>query len=195
MDLELIERVRKYALVVESESRFKHSMRTAKTAEYMCAIYGQNPKEGYFAGLAHDICKEMRDQLLFSFVSRDGLPISELEYEKPSLLHGRAAAAMLKSDFGVNNEPLLEAVRFHTFGFPGMGDLAKIVYAADKIEPGRSHVTSEYHKKLFSLPLNHLVLYVVKENMDYLKAKGKVVASVTTQFFSWLETICSEEQL
>lgn len=187
MDTKLIERVRKYALGVESPSRFEHSVRTAEMAQKMCCIYGLEPARGYFVGLAHDICKEMNDRLLLSLASRDCMPITSLEQEKPSLLHGRAAAAMLQSDFCVEDRDALEAVRFHTFGMPGMCTLAKILYAADKIEPGRSHVTPDYHKKLFSLSLEELVVCVIKENIQYLESKNKAVAPATRQFLASLE--------
>lgn len=187
MDLEILESVRKYAMGVESASRFEHSVRTAETAEKMCLIYGLDTSSGYFVGLAHDICKEMNPRLITSLAKRDGERISLLEQDKPSLLHGRAAAAMLKTDFGVNDQEILDAIKYHTFGSPDMGPLAKILYAADKIEPGRSQVSSDYYRDLFSMPLNDLVLFVAKENVDYLRMKNKYVAEITLRMISMLE--------
>lgn len=187
MDAKLIERVRRYAMGVEPPGRYEHSVRTAETARRMCCMYGLNPESGYFAGIAHDICKEMGERLLLSLSGRDGLPMSDLERDKPSLLHGRAAAAMLRSDFGVEDRDVLDAVRFHTFGMPGMCDLAKVLYAADKIEPGRGHVTKAYLERLFSMPLDELVLNVVRENIGYLDKRGKPVAPVARRFLAFLE--------
>lgn len=187
MDLQILEAVRKYAMGCESASRYEHSLRVAETAEKMCLIYGLDTSSGYFVGLAHDMCKEMNPRLITSLAKRDGEPISLLEQEKPSLLHGRAAAAKLKYDFNVEDQDILDAIRFHTFGSPYMGPLAKILYAADKIEPERSQVSSDYYRELFSMPLNDLVLYVAKENVDYLSMKGKYVAEITLQMISVLE--------
>ncbi len=187
MDMELIERVKKYALGAESQTRFEHSVRTAQTAEKLCRRYGVDPEKGYFAGIAHDMCKEMNPRLLLSLAARDGAPVTELEQEKPSLLHGRAAAAMLKSDFAVDDADILEAVRNHTFGAPGMSALAKIIYAADKIEPGREHVTPAYLDRLFSLSLNGLVRTVVQENIGWLENRNKSVAPVSRRFLESLE--------
>ena len=50
--------------------------------------------------------------------------------------------------FDITDSDILEAVRVHTFGEPGMCDLAKILYVADKIEPGRNHVTAEHKQML-----------------------------------------------
>ena len=48
-----------------SESRYEHSVRTAQTAEKMCALYGLNKRTGYLAGIAHDMCKELSNDELF----------------------------------------------------------------------------------------------------------------------------------
>lgn len=63
-----------------------------------------------------------------------------------------------------------------------MCPLAKIVYVADKIEPGRPQSTQEYRDKLFSKSLDALTLSVLEENMRYLESKGKKVADVSYRF-------------
>lgn len=187
MDAQLTERVRKYALAMVSQSRYEHSVRVAQTAEKLCGIHGLAPQRGYFAGIAHDICKEMKGPLVLSLAALDGGPVSKLEEDKPSLLHGRAAATVLRKDFSVEDEDILEAVRLHTFGAPGMGDLAKVLYVADKIEPGRSHVTAAYLDRAYAMGLDEVFLFVLKENVDYLRARGKKIALASLQLLSFLE--------
>jgi nicotinate-nucleotide adenylyltransferase len=60
-----------------------------------------------------------------------------MERQKPSLLHGRAGAAMLRKHYGIRDQAILEAVMYHTTGSRGMGPLAKVLYVADKIEVSR----------------------------------------------------------
>ena len=52
-----------------------------------------------------------------------------------------------------------------------MGSLAEI-YVADKIEPGRKHITRGYLEKI-EISLDELVLFVLSENISYLKAHDK----------------------
>jgi HD superfamily phosphohydrolase YqeK len=51
-------------------------------------------------------------------------------------LHGPAAAARLEAE-GVDDAELLEAVRYHTLGRPGLGRLGRLLMVADYLEPGR----------------------------------------------------------
>ena len=171
-------------------------MRVAETAALLCKKYGVDEACGYFAGIAHDMCKDMGDDELLTLASRDGNEISALERARPSLLHGRAAAVQLANDFGVHDEDILEAVRCHTFGKAGMCALAKIIYAADKIEPGRAHMTVAYFNKLLTLELDELVKTVLDDNVAYLAKKGCEVAADTQAFLASLErysTHCSND--
>jgi len=131
---------------------------------------------GYLAGIAHDMCKDMSDEKIAALAREDGKAITELEAKKPSLLHGRAAALMLRRDFGVTDKDILQAVAVHTFGEEGMCALSKVVYAADKIEPGRPQATKAYTAFLEHLSLDELVEKVLADGIAYLKKKGCAVA-------------------
>lgn len=183
----LIEEIRAAVKKSVSESRYEHSLRTAKMCKELCKIYGVDENKGYLAGLAHDLCKKMSDEELFKLAKKDGKDISELEKNKPSLLHGRAASIKIQRDFKIFDAEIIEAIANHTFGGPGLCDLAKLLYVADKIEPGREQVTPEYLAHLTKLPLNKMVFEVVTESVQYLQKKGKKISFVTQKFLEELE--------
>ena len=172
----LTERVKNYAKAVLTKERYEHSVRVAETASRLCKKYGLDASRGYLAGIAHDMCKDMSDEKIAALAREDGKAITELEVQKPSLLHGRAAALMLRRDFGVTDKDILQAVAVHTFGEAGMCSLSKVVYAADKIEPGRPQVTKAYTDFLDRLSLDELVEKVLVDGIAYLKKKGYAVA-------------------
>ena len=70
---QVILKIEDYVKTVVSESRYEHSVRTARTAEKMCALYGLEPKIGYLAGIAHDMCKEFSTKNLFRCLNRTDL--------------------------------------------------------------------------------------------------------------------------
>ena len=191
---ELIEKVKQYAMVAVKPERFQHSIRVGETARLMCRIYGVDPVKGYFAGIAHDMCKDLDDEIQISLASHDGAEFTKQELKKPALLHGRAAAIKLEKDFGVDDREILEAVAKHTLGGKGLCSLSKIIYVADKVEPGRPHSTEEYRSELFALPLNTMCLKVLEENMNYLKKKNKSVADVSYKFLEDLKELSLAEK-
>jgi predicted HD superfamily hydrolase involved in NAD metabolism len=183
----LTEKIRQYTLAAVKQSRYEHSVRVAETAQKLCRKYGVDEKRGYLAGIGHDMCKDMSDALLISMASRDGKPVTPLEMKKPALLHGRAAAVKMREDYGITDPDILQAVAVHTFGASDMCPLAKILYAADKIEPGRDYVTKEYLDRLSKLSLDELVRAVLADGISYLEKKGCTVAPESEKLLASLE--------
>ena len=182
-----IEEIKKYTKSCVSESRFSHSLRTAKMCEQICERYGINSQKGYLCGVAHDMCKKLDDSQLIQLAEQDGNPVSQIEKDKPSLLHGRAAAVKIQQEFGIDDPEIIQAIANHTFGGENLCSLAKALYAADKIEPGREHVTREYIDNLLKMPLDEMLYSVVSESVAYLTKKGKKINPITLKFLEELK--------
>lgn len=187
MDSTLFEKVRLCMKGRVKESRYEHSMRTAEMTKELCLRYGVDADKGLFAGMAHDICKDLSDEDMIATASRDGLPVTELEKSNPFLLHGRAAAVFLREEFSVGDSEILEAVANHTLGLEGSCPLARLLFAADKIEPGRPQSTDDYRANLMKKGMNEMVLAVVQENSEYLTSRGKKVADQSLRFEAFLK--------
>ena len=196
---EVLEEIQLYMQKNMDDKRYEHSLRVADTAKILCIQYGENPEAGYFAGLVHDLCKQFSDEKIKTLAKQDGLAISHIEKKKPSLLHGRAGAVLLEEEFFSKEffrksatvlldykDAILEAVRFHTFGEEKLSVLAKIVYIADKIEPGRSYEAKSLLEEIQVLELDDLALKVIQDAIAYLERKKKEVALSTLRFYEEL---------
>jgi nicotinate-nucleotide adenylyltransferase len=152
-----------------SPSRFLHSRHTALLSFDLCVRFGLDPLAGYLAGIAHDMGKSLPDEELLALAKQDGAVISKLEQKKPAILHGRAAAVLLRERFGIHNEGVLEAVRVHTTGAEGMGPLAKVLYVADKTEvsrEGEGLPEAGGLDRLFTAVLDEAVAYLRSQKLD-----------------------------
>jgi nicotinate-nucleotide adenylyltransferase len=175
IDVSRIAAVESYASCFLDGDRFIHSRNVALLAAELCGRFGLDPRLGYTAGIAHDMCKSMPRGALIDLAGTDGAGVSSLEAERPSLLHPRAAVLLLKDCFGIDNPEVLQAVRSHTFGSEKMGSLAKVLYIADKIEPSRKAVSHRLRASAGSLDLDSLFLEVLKGTIDYLSSQGKPI--------------------
>lgn len=184
---QITEKINLYALGVLSPPRYEHSVRVAVLARDLCRRFGVEPCDGYLAGIAHDMCKSGKERWILSLASQDGDPVVGIELEKPALLHGRAAAVLISTAFGITDQSILGAVRHHTFGAPGMDALGKIVFVADKIEPGRTGLDPDYRKKILASDLDGMTRLVLEDNMRYLEARGKAVSPVTIRMLESLK--------
>ncbi|MBR5646945.1 MAG: bis(5'-nucleosyl)-tetraphosphatase (symmetrical) YqeK [Treponema sp.] len=153
-------------------SRYKHSKRVAKMCVKLCRRYSLDVKKGYLIGIGHDMCKYLPDEQMIETASRDGQPITEEEKKAPMLLHGRAAAVIMKEKFNIDDEQLLEAVANHVSGKIRMCDYTKILFLADKCEPKRPQSTKKYRNNLMKLSLDGMTASVLQENYEFLLKKG-----------------------
>ena len=171
----IILRIEKAARKELNAERFIHSRNTALLAWDLCKRFNVDPSLGYLAGVAHDLGKQLKDHALLSLAETDGRGISKLEMKKPALLHGRAAAVLLRQRFDIHDDDVIEAVALHTEGGEGMCPLAKIIYIADKLEVSRENVDFELREMcyteenldiIFSAVLNHTISWLRSKKID-----------------------------
>jgi nicotinate-nucleotide adenylyltransferase len=153
-----------------STIRFLHSRNTAILAQDICRRFGLDPIAGYLAGIAHDLGKQLDAKQLMKLVKSDGKAISSLEKSKPNLLHGRAAAVLLRERFCIHNKDILEAVAFHTSGNENMGPLAKVIYIADKVEVSRN-IDPALRRMCYEENLDSIFYAVLKKTISKLQSK------------------------
>jgi nicotinate-nucleotide adenylyltransferase len=167
----IILRIEKSAREALSTERFLHSRNTAIHASDLCRRFGLDPMNGYLAGIAHDLAKQLDNKQLLKIVKSAGIKISDLEKDKPNLLHGKAAAVLLRECFYIHNEDVLEAVAFHTSGSENMGPLAKVVYIADKTEASRN-IDPALRKMCRKETLDNILFAVLEIMIIKLQSKG-----------------------
>ncbi|MFT8887219.1 MAG: bis(5'-nucleosyl)-tetraphosphatase (symmetrical) YqeK [Ethanoligenens sp.] len=120
-----------------SEKRYFHSLMVSKAAEELAKRYGGDVQRAAFAGLVHDIAKEMKPEAQLQTMQKYSILLDDVERVTPKLWHAIAGYALLKYEYGVTDEMVLDAVRWHTTGRKGMPVLSKIVYLADCISEDR----------------------------------------------------------
>ena len=152
--------------------RFMHSRNTALLSWDLCGKFGLDRQKGYLAGIAHDMCKGLSEDKLFRLAHADGGSISKLERSKPSLLHARAGAVMLRKKYGISDKDILEAIRYHTTGVRDMCPLAKVVYVADKIEVSRIKVDPMLREISMDTDLDVLFETVLNNTVSYLRSRS-----------------------
>ncbi len=85
----------------------------------------------------HDLARHMSPEALLEEAENLGIDIHPIEHRVPIMLHGPVAAAWLERDHEISDSVVIEAVRHHTTGNPGIGLVPKVVFLADKLEPNK----------------------------------------------------------
>lgn len=122
----------------EAVTRYEHSLSVAKKAVELVEIHNfqVDKTKAEIAGLIHDYAKFHTMNDYFEIVKKFDLDEEILE-ENFSILHALLGPYVIKSELGIDDEEILEAVQYHTTGHPNMGVLAEVLYIADFTEDSR----------------------------------------------------------
>ena len=92
-------------------------------------------------------------------------------------MHGHVAALWLQREGGVEDDEVLEAVRWHTTGRRGMGAVAKVVFLADKLDPdkiGRYPYLNEI-RRLAEESLDRALLEFLDQGLANFLREGQMI--------------------
>lgn len=146
-----------------SSDRYRHSVSTSWLSYNIASSNKLDPTPAFIAGYLHDIAKELplaEQQELMEKHYKEYLNYPPFTY------HQFLGEYLAKTYFKIKDERVLEAIKWHTSGKANMGLYAKILYAADKIEPTRKYDSSEMIAAIKE-NLEEGFLYVLKENQIY----------------------------
>ena len=137
----------------------------------------------------------MKDKLLE--IIRENLDIDENELMNYKTLHAPVSAYCANNDFGICDDEILSAIRWHTLGNKDMTDFDKIIFLADKIEPNSRDL--EYRNKILDIlkeenGLNKALLVCYKETIKSLVKRELKICPITIEIYNKLLDITNSNE-
>lgn len=159
------------------DERYIHTLGVAYTASCLAMRYGENMERAFLAGLLHDCAKSksMDHKKMLSLCEKHDISVTQYERDNPVLLHAKLGSFLAKERYGVADNEILSAIRWHTTGHAGMTLLEKIIYVADYIEPNRRkqpHLNEV--RELCFQNLDDGLRRILHDTLFYLKEKKTV---------------------
>lgn len=167
-----------------SKKRFVHSLNVADMSKELAELYGADEEKAYFAGLVHDIAKELPRSAQSSLAARCRLNVSPVELGSPPLLHAIAGAQLLIERFGVDDKDVLLAVRYHTVAAGGMSKLSQIVYLADLTSIDRDYKDVKKMRKYVRTSLEKGMFEALRFALSDNAAKGSTIPVCTVEAYN-----------
>lgn len=141
------------------------------------------------AVLLHDYGKIFNFEKLKKIVleNKDKINAIQEDFEINSILHGFAGAFIVRDEFDIDDEEVLNSIMYHTTGYCNMSITDKIIYVSDKIEGRRNYKEVYYLRELSLKNINLCLLEVYKNNIIYIIKNNKNIYSNT---FNIWNNIC-----
>lgn len=174
--------------------RFSHSLGTAECARELAKKYNLDTDKAYIAGLLHDAAKCFPTPKLLDIIEKN-LQVEEWEKLNYKTLHAPVSAYVAKQDFGVDDDEILSAIRWHTLGKKDMTTFEKIIFLADKIEPNtRDKKYSDEIRSLLdeSKGLDKALLRCYKSTIISLVDRDLKICLLTIEIYNKLQEAISD---
>ena len=173
--------------------RYEHTIGVMHTAACLAMRYEEDMDRALLAGLLHDCAKCIPAEEKIKMCKKNHIEIAEAEKDNPGLLHAKLGAFLAKEKYGITDESILRAIRFHTTGCPEMTLLDEIIYIADYIEAGRKPLPNLAEvRKLAFCDLDACLYRILEDSLVYLKSKGSVVDPMTEKTYLYYKSIKKE---
>lgn len=156
-------------------SRYGHTLGVVNIAVKLAQIYSEDINKAEIAALCHDVAKNMHQDEMEKILKEENIILSIDEENSKELWHSIVAPILGKRIFGIEDDEILSAMRWHTTGKENMTKLEKIIYLADLIEPSRNFEGIEEIREASYKDLDLAMLKALTHTTMYLLTKGYAV--------------------
>lgn len=188
-------KINEYKNILQSrldEKRYYHSVCVSDEARRLAEKYGGDVDKCYIAGLLHDITKNASDEEHLQIFKSFGIILSDIENNAQKLWHAISGSAFVKYELNVQDEEIIDAIRYHTTAKAGMSLTCKILFLADFTSKDRSYPDVNNIRALVDKSLDEALIYALKYSIIDLTERSKAIHPDTIAAFN--ETVLSMEE-
>lgn len=167
-----------------SQKRYKHSLNVANAAVRLAKKNDVDEEKAYLAGLLHDVCKEISKVEQLELIRQSELEVDQAELTTPNMYHAIAGSVFVRINFGINDEEIIRAIRFHTVATDKMSKLEQIIYLADLISADRDYEGVEKMRRLCMKSLSKGMLEALSFQIVSNTQKGNILFESTVRAYN-----------
>jgi predicted HD superfamily hydrolase involved in NAD metabolism len=158
------------------EKRLIHSLNVVKESIKLSKLYNIDEEKCVLSALLHDCAKYLSEDEINYYVNKYNIKLDDMEKEDIALSHSAIGYYIAKHEFNINDEEILNGIRYHTTGRENMSLLEKIIYIADLIEEGRKYPgLDKLREKAYNKELDEALLISFNNTIKYVIDIDKLI--------------------
>lgn len=175
----------KYVREKLSDKRYIHSISVMNRALEYAKLYGANEQDAIYAGLIHDVAKEVPKNQRVLLAEELGIQLDEIEKKETALIHAKMGAYIAKHTFDLNDD-ICNAIRTHTTGCANMTLLQKIIYLADFTSEDRDYEIAKEVNRIAQKNLNDAMIAALRGSLNFILTEGHLVHPLGIEAYNYL---------
>lgn len=161
------------------ESRFEHSLRVMEYSIKLAKIHGVDEYKAEIAGLLHDCGKWISKEDMIRRLEKSKIRLEDELAVDFNLVHALLGEVIAREEFGIYDNDVLDAIKFHITGRSNMSDLEKVVFLADKLEPMRDYPRVDEFREYAKTNMDKAILEVMNDTIKLLIDKREYISHDT----------------
>ena len=181
------EKFKEYKALLERRlkpQRYKHSLCVADEAYRLAEKYGACTEKAYLAGLLHDITKNAPREEHLNIFETFGIILDSVERNAEKLWHAISGAAYVRYILNIQDEQIIEAIRYHTTAKADMPLLSKILYLADFTSADRDYEDVDEMRRLVDISLDGAYAYALRYTVLDLAENSRAIHTDTVAAYN-----------
>lgn len=171
-----------------TEKRYIHTLGVEEKAAELARKYGADERKVRIAAILHDIAKSMEvDKMEDICRNNFSDELSEEDLKVSEILHGFAGYLIVKNELKIEDNEILEAIKYHTIGKKGLSLVGRIIYIADGIEKNRVYPGVDKIRELTDNNLDEGIIYEIDRKVIYLQSLNGKIHKNTIEMRNWLK--------
>ena len=167
-----------------SEKRYRHSLNVAEEAKKLAKKFGADPDKAETAGLLHDILKDTPPEKQLKIITESGIMMSSVELSAKKFWHAIAGAVYIRTELGVADADILNAVRYHTTGRKYMSPLEKVIFVADFVSKDRDYPGVEQLRRIARKDIDKAIKEGIAFTLKDLVEHGDTIVPETIDAYN-----------
>lgn len=184
--------VKEYEKIIRprlKDARFEHSKNVSKEAVRLAKKYGADVEKAAIAGILHDITKETSEKEQLEIMRQAGIELTPLELGSTKLWHAISGSGYIKVILEIDDEDILNAVRYHTTARGGMSVLEKVIFIADFTSAERDYDGVDKIRKAADKSLEAAMLEGLSFSIEDLAHRRLAIAKDTLDAYNEVVTL------
>lgn len=170
-----------------SDKRKKHISGCVEMSFDLAQIYGIDSYKAVLSAKLHDFFREVDTLEIIEIAKKYKVSISDFELRFPRVLHGKVASSYFSAKGYLDDYEILEAIKYHTLGEAGVGNLTKLLFIVDAIEKFRTYEGVEaLRAEIVGKSLDEAYILVLKRTIIDIIRKNKILAPATIGAYNYM---------
>lgn len=173
-----------------TEKRFNHSIQVAKEAKSLAIEHNEDIEKTFLSGLLHDCCKCFTKEEIYISKDKYNFKLDDVLEKQLDLAHSFLGYYVAKDIYNIQDENMLNSIKYHTTGKANMSKLEKIIYIADYIEPTRAYFQGlDKARELAYKDLDKAMEFILKNTIDFNEKKGRIIHPLSKEAYDYYKNL------